>query len=96
MFRFAVLTGNQAAAYPWGWYYQPFFFFFWVAFVVFFVTAWILFWRFRWRYGWGCYRAGAYFVPGADSAMEILRIRFARGEISREEFEELKEKIGHR
>jgi putative membrane protein len=46
----------------------------------------LLFRTFRWRRGYNSGRWGYY---GQDSAMDSLRQRYARGEITREEFEQM-------
>jgi len=70
----------QPAGYPWypfgfGWIWIPFAFFF-----LFFVLRWF-FWPWGWGYGRG-YWTG-------DDAYSILRERFARGEITKEQFEQM-------
>ena len=71
-----------------GWYGWPFFGFGWffiipVFFLVFFGFRWFL-WGGR---GWGYY--GRYH----DTALETLRERFARGEITKEQFDEMARKL---
>jgi putative membrane protein len=58
-----------------GWIWIPFAFFF-----LFFALRW-----FFWPWGWG-YRSGYW---TGDDAYRILRERFARGEITREQFEQM-------
>jgi putative membrane protein len=73
---------------PWfGWWF-PFgwFIFIPVFFVGFFLIRW-LFWGGWW---WG---RGHYYGWGYDPALEILRERFARGEISREQFDQLRKEL---
>jgi len=77
----------QPVGYPWypfgfGWIWIPFAFFF-----LFFVLRWF-FWPWGWGYGRG-YWTG-------DDAYSILRERFARGEITKEQFEQMSRDLqGH-
>ncbi len=65
-----------------GWYFFPFGFFF-IFFIVFFVAR-VIFWP--WGWGWGWRRRYGY---GYGDAHEILRQRYARGEISKEQFDQM-------
>ena len=76
----ANLVFRPLGYYPWypfgfGWVWIPFGFFF-----LFFVFRWVF-----WPWGWG-YRRGYWTV---DDAQYILRGRFARGEITKEQFEQM-------
>jgi putative membrane protein len=66
-----------------GWGFFPWFFFFPVIFLAFFAFRWI-FWG-GWGWGWGGYYRGYY----DDPAMETLKQRYARGEITKEQFEQM-------
>ena len=74
---------------PWGgpypvfWPYFPLGFFF-VIFLVFFALRWSGWGRGRW--GW---RSWGYAGPGGPGAREILRQRYARGEITREQMQQM-------
>lgn len=83
----AYAYGNWPNMFPW-------FFFAWILFFGLVFLIWYLFFRFRWRlgYGYGWYGSGRY--SHRDTPEEIARIRFAKGEITEEEFERLKEKLG--
>jgi putative membrane protein len=68
-----------------GWGFFPFggFFIFPVIFILFFAFRWI-FWG---GWGWGRYYRGYY--GNEDPAIETLKQRYARGEISKEQFEQM-------
>lgn len=87
---------GSTSAYTYGnWpYVFPWFFFVWILFFGLVFLIWYLFFRFRrrWGCGYGWYRSGMY--GHRDTPEEIARIRFAKGEITEEEFERLKEKLG--
>ena len=73
-----VLRGSST-----GYVFFPFFpFGFWWIFFLFFI-----FWGFRWWAGWGWY--GRPYWRYHDDAHAILRSRYARGEITREQFEQM-------
>ena len=66
--------------YPWyGWWFFPFgiLFFFMFVFFVARLVLWPLGWRRRYWYGYG-------------DAREILRQRYARGEISKDQFDQMR------
>lgn len=65
----------------WGWAMMAMMFLFWVLFIVGLVVG------IRWLLGKGN-------EPKQDSAIEILRQRYARGEINKEEFEAKKKDLG--
>lgn len=71
---------------PWAWIMMVFMILFWVAIIVgiFFLIRYLV---------QQTRSAPVGGVPGGDTAMQILRERFAKGEISREEFEELKQAL---
>ena len=50
---------------------------------------------FRWIAGLGSHRSTSYSRPSEDSALDILRERFARGEIDKAEFEERKRHLSN-
>jgi len=65
-----------------GFFFFPFGFFFFL-FFLFFVFGW-----FRW-WGWGGWRGYPMMWGYHDSAAEILRRRYARGEISKDQFDQM-------
>ena len=65
-----------------GFFFVPFGFFFFL-FFLFFVFGW-----FRW-WGWGGWRGYPMTWGYHDSAAEILRRRYARGEISKDQFDQM-------
>lgn len=70
-------------------YYPPFFFFpFWFIFPLFFFGLFFIF-AFRWRSCWWGSR-GYYYN---DPALETLRERFARGEITKEQYDEMRKNL---
>lgn len=78
----AALYAPTGGERPWffGPFWLPFGFLFFL-FFLFFIFRWV----FRpWRWGWG-----HPFWGDSYDAMEILRRRYARGEVSREEFERM-------
>jgi putative membrane protein len=65
--------------------YPPFFFFGWWIFIPLFFFG--FFFLFRW-WGWGYWwRSRRYYY---DPALETLRQRFARGEITKEQYEQMR------
>lgn len=76
--------------YPNGWGFFPFgffFAFFWI-FAIFWFIRWI-FWPRRWGYGWGWGYYGRRYWGYGDRAYYILRERYARGEITKEQFDQM-------
>jgi putative membrane protein len=69
---------------PWFWPLFP------LGFVLF---LFLVFGLLRWAF-WGRRWSGGYFGYPGSSATEVLRVRYARGEISREEFEEKRRILG--
>ncbi len=73
-----------AGPYPFFWGFG----FFWPIFglfFLFFVLRW-MFWPWR-PYRYGYYRRLGY--PGTDDAISILRARYARGELTKEQFDQM-------
>jgi len=82
----ATLLLRPIGFYPWytfgfGWFWIPFAFFF-----LFFAFK-LFFWSWRWGY------RGGYWT--SDGAYLILKERFARGEITREQFEQMTRDLAH-
>jgi putative membrane protein len=65
------------------WFLFPFFplLFIPIAFLFFFGLRWFFWGRWGWNRGW--------YGPYHDSALETLRERFARGEITKEQFDDM-------
>ncbi len=67
---------------PWyGWWFPGWFVFVPVFFLLFFGLRWLV-WG---GWGWGWYQGGY-----RDQALETLRERFARGELAKEQFEQMR------
>jgi uncharacterized membrane protein len=66
--------------------YPPYFFFPWIFIPLFFFG---FFFALRW-WGWGYWNSERYY----DSALEILRERFARGEITKDQYEQMGRDLG--
>ncbi|MBO0780481.1 MAG: SHOCT domain-containing protein [Ktedonobacteraceae bacterium] len=72
----------------WGIGFWPLFPLFWIAMIVFF--CWLVRSGFRgWRRPW----YGPEQQPGGPSALEILRQRYARGEIDGATFDQMRERL---
>jgi uncharacterized membrane protein len=67
-------------------FYPPFFFFGWWFLIPLFFFGFFFFFR-----GWGCWSGGRWY--DYDPALETLRERFARGEITREQYEETRKNL---
>jgi len=82
-----VLRPEIAGYYPYGWGFFPFglFFALFSIIAVFWILRWVFF-PWRWAYS-GRYwdRGGAY----SDHAFYILRERYARGEISKDQYDQM-------
>ncbi|MDA4114934.1 MAG: SHOCT domain-containing protein [Thaumarchaeota archaeon] len=82
----ATLYSNTASPQYYGWWpWAPFGWFFFIPlfFVAFFALR--FFWWGMWG-GWGWYH-------GSDSAMQVLRERFASGELTKEQFEQMRKDL---
>lgn len=72
--------------------YYPFYFFPFPLFFIFgfFAFFWIVRWLFfPWRWGYGGWGYGRRYWRYGDGAYNILRERYARGEITKEQFEQM-------
>ena len=80
---------TTGATYPWFWWFPfPWFFFIIpVFFLIFFAVRWY-FWG-----GWWWGRGGWYYGGADDPALETLRQRYARGEITQQQFEEMRKEL---
>ena len=88
LFLVPFLHGLPARPYP----FYPFFFFPF-GFLIFFFVVRVLFWGFGWGWGWGWrggYSRGYWRSQGYyGDATEILRQRYARGEINKDQFDQM-------
>ena len=80
IFRTAVAPGAGFG----GFFFFPFGFFFFL-FFLFFVFGWFRWWG----WGWGGWRGYPMMWGYHDSAAEILRHRYARGEITKDQFDQM-------
>ena len=80
-------AGMMYNGYPWpGWWFFPFGLFFFLIFLFFIFR--VAFWG--WWGGWGWRRRYWYgYGYGYGDAHEILRQRYARGEITKEQFDQM-------
>ncbi len=78
-------------AWQWGFHIGSFLFVLMALFWIGLIVAILLF--IRWLVVSGSRRKGP--ARGEDSALEILRMRYAKGEIGREEFEQKKKDLGY-
>lgn len=76
---------------PYYYYPHPFFWFFPFGFILFFLFIFFVFRLAFWPRRWGYY--GRW--QSWDDAGEILRQRYARGEITKDQFEQMKRDIEH-
>ncbi|MGI0080064.1 MAG: SHOCT domain-containing protein [Nitrososphaerales archaeon] len=75
----SIVFGRLSPPYP------PFFFFGWWIFIPLLFFGFFFFFRFWWGWGYWWYPRRDY-----DPALEMLRERFARGEITKEQYEQMK------
>lgn len=78
---------------PWMWHWGGMSIFPVLMFIVFVIILFVCFGRWGCRMPW--WGPGRHFKDreDSDSALEILKKRYARGEISKEEFEQMKKDI---
>lgn len=81
---FFFLRLVEPVGYPWyGWWFFPFPFF------VIFPIIFLAFFGLRWIF-WGGWRGRSwYYGTYDDPALQILKERFARGELSKDQFEQM-------
>ena len=90
LFHYYYPAGVPYYGYPgFGWWFFPFGFFFFLIFVFFIFR--VVFWG--WWVGWGWRRRYWY---GYGDAREIVRQRYARGEITKEQFEQMSRDLERR
>lgn len=79
--------GMWGWGYPMGWFFPILMAAFWIAVIlaIIFLIRWLVI---------SAGRKGPVSKP-EDSALEILRMRYAKGEINKEEFEAKKKDLGH-
>jgi len=82
-----MTTYNGYPVFGW-WLFFPFGIFF-IFFVLFFVSRFIF-----WPWGWG-WRRRFWYGYGYGDAHEILRQRYARGEITKEQFDQMTRDLEH-
>ena len=71
-------------------YYYPFYFpFGWIGVFLGFFLVFGLVRALFWPWGWGGYRRRYYYRYGHDDAYRILRERYARGEITKEQLDQM-------
>ena len=69
---------------PQGYYWFPFPFFP----LIFIPIIFLFFFGFRWFF-WGCWGRSSYYGRYNDSAISVLRERYAKGEITKEQLEQM-------
>jgi len=79
-------------------YFPRPYFFFPLGIIVFFVLIFVGFRVLFWGWGWGAWRRGYYGGYGyyRGSSLEILDERYARGEITKEQYDQMKRDIQQR
>jgi putative membrane protein len=71
--------------------YPPFYYFpWWIIFPLFFFG--LFFFAFRWWWGWGWWGSRGYYYYN-DPALQVLRERFARGELTKEQYEQMRKDL---
>jgi putative membrane protein len=73
-----------------GGYYPMYFFPWWILFPLFFFG--IFFLTFRWC-GWGYWGSSRARYHYDDNALEVLRERFARGELNKEQYDQMRKDL---
>lgn len=69
------------------------FFFFPLGFFVFLIVAFVVFRLIFWGWGWGWRGGYGHGGWGYGNAKEILRRRYARGEITKEQFDQMRKDL---
>ncbi len=94
IFAAMALGSYYYSGYPMMMYtYHPFWVFFPIGFILFFFLAFVLVRALFWPWGWGMRRRHWYYH---DEALDILRQRYARGEISKEQYDQMSRDLEQR